>query len=92
MALDHHSIFSGVNIMNTRFQNANGDVSLYGFACGHIQRKEENNIRLDLWKEGVWHVRAHEFDGRGRLFWESFDTLTQARKFFAKQKKQVFAN
>lgn len=77
--------------MGARFKTKAGRLTFYAFACGYIERKEDKNLTLDLWHEGAcFHVRAHEFNGRGRLFWECFENLTSARGFFDKQKKELF--
>lgn len=63
------------------------NVSAYNLQCGYVQRVERGNVRVTLWKEhNTYHVRTHEFDGRGRLAWEVFRTLTPARKEFTRQK------
>ena len=55
----------------------------YGFACGYVKRVSLSNMDITIWHEHeVYHVRGHEFDGRGRLFWDSFRTLGQAKKAF----------
>lgn len=73
------------------FRQSNG-LSAYALACGYIQRAAysrgeqpdlcpDYELRVDLYHEGAcYHVRAHEHAGRGRLSWESFDTLGAARK------------
>lgn len=64
-----------------------GLVSAYGFACGYVEQAEIGETRIRLWQEhGSYHVRAHEhgFGGHGRLFWDSFSTLSEARKRFAR--------
>lgn len=74
-----------------KFHNSNGTLTAYAFACGYIERKETENLRLDLWHEGAcYHVKAHEFNGRGRLTWESFDGLAAARRHFAFLKNIYF--
>ena len=63
-------------------------LTAYEFACGFVERIEKNNTRITTWKEhGVYHVRAHEFEGRGRLEWNSFRTLQEARKDFARLRR-----
>lgn len=60
-----------------------GRVSAYGLACGYIERATLSETQLSLWCEhGVYHVRAHDFGGHGRLFWDSFRLLSAARKRF----------
>ena len=64
-------------------------LSAYNLACGYVQRFERGNFTVSLWKEhGVYHVRAHEFDGRGRIAWEVFSTLKPARKAFQSMKRK----
>lgn len=78
--------------MKNKFRNKDGSLTLYAFACGYIEVEHFNDyapmsgIDIKLWHEGAcFHVRAHDFDTRERLFWESFDTLTEARKFYRKK-------
>lgn len=62
----------------------------YEFACGYVQQVESqgctisNGIQLRIWMEhSTFHVRAHNFSTGERIFWESFDTMTEAnRRFF----------
>lgn len=77
--------------MRNRFETKRGRLTVYALACGYVERKEAGDVRLDLWHEGAcFHVRAHDFAGRGRLFWESFPTLKEARRFFDSSKRHVF--
>jgi hypothetical protein len=50
-----------------------------------------HGAQLTLWNEGgpCYHVRAHDFDGPGRLFWESFDRLCDARAFYRRKVAQL---
>lgn len=66
--------------MKNKFRNKNGALSIYAFACGYIQEAEHNGARVELFKDGCWHVKTHGEDGSKN--WECFDTLTPARKFF----------
>ncbi len=64
-------------------RTSNGRVSAYGFACGYIEQAKIKTISLRLWSEnGCYHVRAHDFETHGRLFWDSFRLLSGARKRF----------
>lgn len=73
-----------------RFRIKSGELSQYAFVCGYLQQIELDNTRLTLWHEGAcYHVRAHEFEGRGRLFWNSFESLTEARKCYRKAKRSI---
>ena len=63
-----------------------GFVSAYGLACGYVEQAVIGETRIRLWAEGgCYHVRAHEsgFGGHGRLFWDSFELLADARTRFA---------
>lgn len=67
-------------------------------ARGYVQRWINNkptnlrNVVLHLWYEnGAYHVRAHDHDTRGRIFWDSFRTMTQARKRFSSAKPELRA-
>lgn len=74
--------------MTDKFRTKAGRLTPYALACGYIERKENEALRLDLWHEGAcFHVRAH--DNTARLFWECFDTLTQARKFYDFSRKAL---
>lgn len=76
--------------MTDKFRTKAGRLTPYALACGYIERKETEALRLDLWHEGAcFHVRAHDFASHDRLFWECFDTLTQARKFYDFSRKAL---
>jgi hypothetical protein len=60
------------------FYTKAGKLTRYAFLCGYVEKKGE----LSLWMQhGVYHVNGFAPDGK-RL-WESFDTLTPARKFLS---------
>ena len=74
--------------MTDKFRTKAGRLTPYALACGYIERKETETLRLDLWHEGAcFHVRAN--DTTARLLWECFDTLTQARKFYDFSRKAL---
>jgi hypothetical protein len=78
--------------MKTDLKNKKGKLTAYAFACGYVQQKEVGDLRLSLWREnGSWHIRAHDFSGKGRLFWHCPKNLTDARKAFAKADKELFS-
>ncbi len=59
-----------------------GYLTDYSLSRGYVERAARENVTLSLWKEqGCFHVRAHDYK-HGRLFWDSFDTLTKARTRF----------
>jgi len=53
-------------------------LTAYDFACGYVQREGE----VRLYKDGVYHVQ----DDLG--YWESYGTLTEARRDFARMVKR----
>lgn len=43
-----------------------------------------------IWKEhGTYHVRAHQFNGEGRLWWEVYRTITKVREAARRIVKKV---
>ena len=83
-----------------KFERKDGSLTVYAFMCGYIQRHQskKRDIRIDLYHEGaVYQVRRFDAslpylewnaEGSGRR-WESFETLTEARKQFAKWKHEI---
>jgi hypothetical protein len=65
--------------MKTRFNNKNGTLTRYAFACGYIEQKETISNRVSLSLDGVYHVKGLINNQR---VWECFDKLTDARKFY----------
>lgn len=71
-----------------KFYTRSGWLSDYALACGYIERldlKYEDGMStmwLSLWLDGCYHVRAHNFATGERMFWDSFDTLAEARARF----------
>jgi hypothetical protein len=68
----------------------------YEFVCGYIQQAESANCtvssgrQLTLWMEhGTFHVRAHDFGKHERLFWDVFDTMTEANKRYFQAKREL---
>jgi hypothetical protein len=61
--------------------NKSGSLTYYGLACGYIEQKVARKTEdyLHLYKENLFHVKGYK--GNTRI-WESFDTLTAARKFY----------
>ena len=67
--------------MKTEIFNKNGSLSAYGFACGHVDKREYKNSSVELYKEhNTYHVRR--FIEGNRDIWESFDTLKEAKRLF----------
>lgn len=75
-----------------------GKITAYQAACGAVQRIElkqcdhHSVTSIDLWVEhGTYHVRAHDHELHGRLFWASYDTITAARTRYNKAVKDIKA-
>jgi hypothetical protein len=58
------------------FFNADKSLTRYAFLCGYVQEKRAKNLSME---HGVFHVKG--FDVEGKRVWESFDSLTPARRF-----------
>lgn len=69
-----------------RTRTLDGRISVYGFACGYVEKQTANNLEKQLYKDGCFHVRVIELTDEGkflsRLMWASFDNLTAARQVF----------
>lgn len=69
------------------FYTASGWLTRYALACGYIERAEKAGVSTTLWYEhGTIHVRQHAESGR--VLWESFDSLPQARARFKRALKE----
>jgi len=67
-----------------KFYTKSGRLTPYALACGYIEEKYYGPIWIRLWFEGgiVYHVSAYDTEAKERRFWESFDTLTEARRYY----------
>ncbi len=68
-----------------QFYNKKNQLTVYSLACGYIEAFEANEKTMSLSLDGVFQVKGYDFKNHVRLFWESFGTLTEARKFYAKK-------
>jgi hypothetical protein len=66
-------------IKDTTISKPDGTITAYGFACGYVQKSGD----VRLYKDGVYHVQ-----GFGE--WESYGSLTEARRAFARLLKRDF--
>ena len=70
--------------MKTKFYNKNGELSLYSFCCGYVQREEKENMKKELFVEhSTFHVKVYRLgDGmfRETIVWNTFESLAEARK------------
>lgn len=75
---------------NPKFYTKQNWLTPYALACGYIEISDVNNIRTTLYRDGgcqITHVRQHDFNNNQRVHWETFETLTEARKFYRKLTK-----
>ncbi len=70
--------------MKAKFYNKNGELSFYSFCCGYVQSEESGNLRKELYKDSVYHFKviSRKDDIVERLVWDSFYSLTEARKAY----------
>jgi len=69
-----------------KFYTLKGYLTDYALSCGYVEKLKDNNITLELYKEHcVYHVRKHNNITGERIFWKSFESLTEARDFFIKE-------
>jgi hypothetical protein len=70
--------------MKTKFKNKSGDLSFYAFLCGYVQREETERMRKELFLEhSAFHVKVYRLkDGlfSDVIVWNTFESLTEARK------------
>jgi hypothetical protein len=69
------------------FMTAQGRLTPYALACGYVERrplKGYADADVTLWHEGGpgFQVRAHDRETGTRIFWETADTLGEARKIY----------
>jgi hypothetical protein len=81
--------------MKDKFTLSDGQLSVYALACGYWQEYPKNRDavqKVQLWHEGAcFHVRHIDYDKPQdiRVFWESFHSIGEARKLFAKTKQLI---
>ena len=71
-----------------KFKTKAGRLTPYAFACGYIETKEVDGVTLSLFVDSCTHVQGRS-DEKGRFLWECFDTITQGRRFFDAQARQL---
>lgn len=70
------------------FHDSRGRLTPYAFACGYIQEFSHDGNVVHLYKDGCWHVKAYD-SGGDRIFWDSFQTLREARRRFEMAKLEL---
>lgn len=56
----------------------------YALACGYIETVDSDRFSLTLRHSGGvgYHVKMHDHDEGRRICWDTYETLTVARKHF----------
>ena len=73
-----------------QFRTSTNRLTPYSFQCGYIEKKVKSKTETTIWHEGAYyHVRQHDFENHRRVFWESFETLSEARNLFNRQKGKL---
>jgi hypothetical protein len=71
--------------MNDKFITKDGFLSVYALSCGYMEQLAINNKQVTLWADcGIYHVRGHDFNEHKRIFWNTYQKLTVARKAYKK--------
>ena len=70
--------------MEKQLMNKKGELTSYGLACGYHQVYLVHGLtRVELYREhNTYHVRLFPSAGGKWIQWESYDTLTEARKVY----------
>ena len=71
---------------HNKFYRADGLPSMYSFACGNSARFENDNGRISLSKDGLWHVKGFINE---QHVWESFDKFVDAKNYYKDKIKQL---
>ena len=70
--------------METKFNNKNGNLSKYSFACGYIDKKNSSTNWKQMYMEhSMFVVRSGKLNEQYEV-WEKFESneLTKARKYY----------
>ena len=80
-------------LASPKLRTKTGRLTRYGFACGYIERKKHGYIETELYQDCLFHVRQFNWSdshvGPARIFWHTFDTLSEARNFFNRQQGKL---
>ncbi len=73
------------------FKTKKGLLTHYALACGYMEVSEgygkPGKVDISMYLDGCFHVRGYSSE-TGRLFWDCFDTLPEARKAFFSRLKE----
>lgn len=73
-----------------KFKTSNGWLTAYALACGYIETIDHPTINMSLCDNGggLYDVKAYDCEAHKRLFWESFETIKEARTFFSRKVRE----
>ena len=75
---------------NPKFYNKDLSLTEYSFACGYIEEVDNTHIDITLERDCVYMVKIYNRSTHNRLFWENYESLTEARKMFYSLIKYYF--
>lgn len=81
-----------------KFRTKTGRLTPYAFACGYIEKRAmlgPNDRTVEIFQYGGtahYNVRAHDHTTGQRLFWETFRTLSEARKHYDHAESLIIAD
>lgn len=71
-----------------KFYTKRGQLTDYALHCGYVERRTSMDIVTELYHDGCYHVRTNgAYFGQPHV-WDVADTLTEARRKFAKHVKE----
>ena len=75
-----------------QFKTKANRLTPYALSCGYIEVVEYNSIRVTLYAESTsYHVKAFDYRNSIITMWDTFHTLTQARKQYDRYIKSIRA-
>ena len=90
---------------NPKFENKDGSLTAYAFACGYIQTFEKDGYSVSMWHEGgpCYHVRLHDHGisitqpngprfSNGRIFWQSEESMSKMKALYNRTVTQLKKN
>jgi hypothetical protein len=66
-----------------KFKTKAGRLTPYSFHCGYIEKYDGDKFHCELYHDCIYHVRLIP-NGTKWTEWKTFETLTEARKQYAK--------
>jgi hypothetical protein len=77
-------------VNNPKFYNADGFLTQYGLHCGYVQTEKRGKWEKELYHEhSTYHVRLIDTEKMGTQRWESYEKLTDAKKFYKSLKIDI---